>query len=145
MEGENKEKEFVIRDRRTASSETSGDSSEPKARQSEKGPQVTENTTGNPTEQESAGHLPELDFSSFILSLATTAQMGLGNMPNPQTNQSAQNLPVAKQMIDMLGLLKDKTKGNLTEDEQGLLDSILFNLRMQYVRTAEGKIPEEKK
>jgi hypothetical protein len=71
--------------------------------------------------------------------------VSLGNIPDPQTNQPTQNLPVAKQMIDMLGMLKDKTKGNLTEDEQGLLDSVLFNLRMQYVRAAEGKKTEDKK
>jgi hypothetical protein len=79
------------------------------------------------------------------MSLATTAQVSLGNIPNPQTNQPAQNLPVAKQMIDILGMLKGKTKGNLTEDEQLLLDSALFNLRMQYVRAAEGKKAEDKK
>jgi hypothetical protein len=145
MEGEKKEKEFVVRDRRISSSETSGDSSEPKAKQSEKGPSNAERATESSTEQKRTGPFPELDFSSFIMSLATTAQVSLGNIPNPQTNQPAQNLPVAKQMIDILGMLKGKTKGNLTEDEQLLLDSALFNLRMQYVRAAEGKKAEDKK
>jgi hypothetical protein len=145
MEGEKKEQEFVVRDRRISSSGTSDDSSEPKAKQSEKGPSNAERATEGSTEQKRTGPLPELDFPSFILSLATTAQVSLGNIPDPQTNQPTQNLPVAKQMIDMLGMLKDKTKGNLTEDEQGLLDSVLFNLRMQYVRAAEGKKTEDKK
>ena len=146
MEGENKEKEFVIRDRRMSSSETGGDSSQPGAKQPEQGPSNTEHATAGSTEQGRTGPYPELDFSSFILSLAATAQVGLGNIPNPQTNEPAQNLLVAKQMIDMLGMLKDKTKGNLTDDEQGLLDSVLFNLRMQYVRTSEGeKKTEDKK
>lgn len=144
MEGENKEREFVVRDRRTSSSETSKDSSGPKANGTEKGPSSAERTSEDTHEQERTGPFPELDFSSFILSLATTAQVSLGIMPNPQTNQPAQNLPVAKQMIDMLGMLKDKTKGNLTEDEQELLDSALFNLRMLYVRAAEGKKTENK-
>jgi hypothetical protein len=145
MEGENKEREFVVRDRRISSSETSGASSEPGSKQPEKGPAGTEHTAQGPTEQGRTGPFPELDFSSFILSIATTAQVSLGNIPNPQTDQPGQNLPVAKQMIDMLGMLKDKTKGNLTEDEQGLLDSALFNLRMQYVRSAGSKKTEEKK
>ena len=145
MEGENKEKDFVIRDRRMYSSEAGGGSSEPKDKQPEKGPSGTENVAGGPTEQAGTGSYPELDFSSFILSLATTAQVSLGNIPNPETNEPAQNLPVAKQMIDILGMLKDKTKGNLTDDEQGLLDSVLFNLRMQYVRTAGSNKTEDKK
>ncbi len=143
MVEENKGNEFVVRDRRMSSSETPGDTTESRAKQPKKGPSSTEHA--EESSERGTGPLPELDFSSFILSLATTAQVSLGNIPNPQTDQPSQNLPVAKQMIDMLGMLKDKTRGNLTQDEQGLLDSVLFNLRMQYVRTAEGKKTEDKK
>ncbi len=139
MEGENREKEFTVRDHRIFSSETSGDSSEPKAEQSEKGRSDTERAEESSPDQTRTEPFSELDFSAFILSLATSAQVGLGAVPNPQTSQSEQNLPVAKQMIDLLGLLKDKTKGNLSPDEQALLDTALFNLRMQYVRAIEGK------
>lgn len=98
-----------------------------------------ERATGTSAEQKRTEPLPELDLSAFILALATIALVGLGFMPNPQTNQSERNLPAAKQLIDILGLLKDKTKGNLSQDEQELLDSVLSNLRMQYVRAMEGK------
>jgi hypothetical protein len=98
-----------------------------------------ERATGTSAEQKRTELLPDLDYSAFILTLATTAQIGLGFMPNPQTNQSERNLAAAKQLIDILGLLKDKTKGNLSQDEQELLDSVLSNLRMQYVRAMEGK------
>jgi hypothetical protein len=139
MEEEKKGKEFIVRDRRISSSETSGDSSEPAAEQSQKEPSNAERAAGSSSEQKKTEPFPELDFSAFILTLATTAQVGLGSIPNPQTRQSEQNLPAAKQLIDILGLLKDKTKGNLSPDEQALLDSALFNLRMQYVRAMEGK------
>ncbi len=137
MEGENREKEFTVHDRRIFSSETSGDSSEPRAEQSERSD--TDRTEESSPDQTRTEPFPELDFSAFILSLATSAQVGLGAVPNPQTSQSEQNLPVAKQMIDLLGLLKDKTKGNLSPDEQALLDTALFNLRMQYVKALKGK------
>jgi hypothetical protein len=83
--------------------------------------------------------MPEPDFSSFIFSIATTAHMSLGGMQNPETGKAEQNLPAAKQMIDILGIMKEKTKGNLTKDEETLLESALYNLRMQYVRAMEGK------
>ena len=81
----------------------------------------------------------ELDFSTFVISLATSAQVGMGAVPHPETNQAAQNLPAAKQMIDILALLQEKTKGNLTDDESSLLDQVLHNLRVHYVRAVEGQ------
>ena len=81
--------------------------------------------------------IPELDFPSFVISLAGTAQMSLGLIPHPETNLIAQNIPAAKQMIDILGMLQEKTKGNLSKEEESLLDRILFNLRIHYVRTVE--------
>jgi hypothetical protein len=70
---------------------------------------------------------------------------GLGSIPNPQTNLTVQSLPTAKEMIDILGILKEKTKGNLTTEEQALFDSILFNIRMQYVRAIDDRKKEDKK
>ena len=60
-------------------------------------------------------------------------------MPHPETNQTAQNFPAAKQMIDILTMLQTKTKGNLTESEAALLEQVLFSLRMHYVRVVEGQ------
>jgi hypothetical protein len=136
---EKKKNEFTVRDRRISSSEASGDSSEPSAEQSEQEPSNAERTTGSSSEQKKTEPFPQLDFSAFILTLATTAQVGLCSIPDPQTHQSEQDLPAAKQIIDILGLLKDKTQGNLSQDEQTLLDSALSNLRMQYVRAIDGK------
>jgi hypothetical protein len=134
-----KENDFIVRDHRISLSETSGNSKAPSAEQPEQEPSSAERATGSSAKQKRAEPFSQLDFSALVLTLATTAQVGLGSMPNPQTRQSELNLPAAKQMIDILGLLKDKTKGNLSQDEQALLDSALFNLRMQYVRAMEGK------
>lgn len=131
---ENKEKEFTVRDRRIFSSESEAELKKEQADQ----------TGREPSQQERAGErktgpLPELDFPSFIQSLAVSAQMSLGALPHPETNQPVQYLPAAKQIIDILGMLREKTKGNLSRDEQALLDGILYNLRMLYIRSAEGE------
>ncbi len=81
----------------------------------------------------------EIDFSAFVLSLATSVQINLGNVPHPETNQSTQDIAAAKQMIGILGMLQEKTRGNLSKEEDTLLGQVLFNLRMHYVRVAEGQ------
>jgi hypothetical protein len=80
-----------------------------------------------------SGELPSIDFATFILSLSHSALMHLGEAPHPDTNKVEANLPLAKQNIDLLGLMEDKTKGNLTGDEERLLAQVLFDLRMRYV------------
>ena len=81
--------------------------------------------------------LPPLDFITFILSLSTSVLMNLGLVENPVTKKTEKELPVARQTIDLLSLLKEKTRGNLTEEEAGLLDNVLHELQMQYVRVVE--------
>lgn len=82
--------------------------------------------------------LPTIDFATFILSLSHSALMHLGEAPHPETDRVEANLPLAKQNIDLLGLLEDKTKGNLTGDEERLLAQVLFDLRMRYVERSKG-------
>ena len=82
--------------------------------------------------------LPTIDFATFILSLSHSALMHLGEAPHPDTNQVEANLPLAKQNIDLLGLLEEKTKGNLTGDEERLLAQVLFDLRMRYVERTKS-------
>lgn len=132
---EKDEEGFTVRDRRTASPEAKTESAEQRA-----GSDQTETAGRARTEErQEEGLLPEPDFSSFILSLAAAVQVSLGSIPNPQNNRAEQNLPAAKQVIDILAMLKEKTKGNLNEGEQGLIDHVLYNLRMQYIKAAEGK------
>ncbi len=79
---------------------------------------------------------PEISFATFVVSLSTQALMHLGEIPDPMTNQLERDLPAAQHMIDILGMLQEKTRGNLDQDEESLLRSILFDLRMKYVETA---------
>ncbi|MDY0059418.1 MAG: DUF1844 domain-containing protein [Myxococcota bacterium] len=80
----------------------------------------------------------EMDFTTFLMSLATSAFVHLGRARNPETGAVAANLPLARQTIDILGLLEDKTRGNLTDDEAILLQNLLFDLRLQYVEATSG-------
>jgi hypothetical protein len=79
---------------------------------------------------------PEINFGSFVVGLSTQALMHLGEIPDPQTNQPAQDLPAAQQVIDIVAMLEQKTRGNLDRDEQALLEAVLFELRMKYVERA---------
>jgi len=81
--------------------------------------------------------MPEIDFATFILSLSHSALVNLGEAPDPDTQQIAVSLPIAKQNIDLLGLLEEKTKGNLTGDEERLLAQVLFDLRMRFVEKSK--------
>lgn len=78
----------------------------------------------------------EITFATFLMSLSTEALVHLGEMPDPATGDQRRDLPMAQHMIDILGLLREKTRGNLDHDEEGLLDAILFDLRMKYVEIA---------
>jgi len=90
--------------------------------------------------------LPTLDFTTFILSLSHSALLHLGETPHPETNAVERSLPLSRQSIDLLGLLEEKTKGNLTGDEERLLTQILFDLRMRYLDlTKNEKDPGSKK
>ena len=77
--------------------------------------------------------LPHIDFSSFIYSLAHSALIQLGEEADPFTGKKGSNLHQAKETIDLLSVLEEKTKGNLTNDEDALMKNLLFNLRMKYV------------
>lgn len=77
---------------------------------------------------------PTIDFTTFVLSLSSAAFMGLGLVARPGTEKMQVDLELAKQNIDLLQLLKEKTKNNLTPDEVKLLDSLLFETRMHFVK-----------
>jgi len=75
----------------------------------------------------------EINFSTFVISLSTQVLVHLGEIPNPLDAQTAVDLGAAKQLIDILGVLKDKTRGNLDASESSLLEGILYDLRLRYV------------
>jgi hypothetical protein len=78
--------------------------------------------------------LPEITFSSLLFSLSSAAFVSLGAIPDPNTGKVEKNLPLVKQTIDLLGLLRDKTRNNLSQEEETLFDHLLYDLRMSYVR-----------
>jgi len=82
--------------------------------------------------------MPPMDFSSFIVGLATQAMMLLGEIPEPQSGQLLPtNLPAARQTIDIISLLQEKTAGNLSEDESKLVQDVLTSLRIGFVKKAK--------
>ena len=82
--------------------------------------------------------LPRVDFTTFILSLSHSALMHLGEAPSPETGTIEENLALARQTIDLLGMLEEKTKGNLTGDEERLIGQILYDLRMRFVERSKS-------
>jgi hypothetical protein len=95
----------------------------------------------------SAGHTEydptAVTFVGFVLSLAHTAAVHFGDVPDPVSGQSASvNLAAAQQIIDILAVLETKTRGNLTAEERQLLEQLLYELRMRYVEAGKTVAPE---
>ena len=87
-------------------------------------------------EDAARGPLPPASFTLLVISLATQVRMWLGDIQAPDTGQEQVDLALAKHNIDLLGMLEEKTRGNLSEQEKKLLDSVLYELRMRYVQLA---------
>ena len=86
--------------------------------------------------QESSG----ISFAGFVLSLATTAAVHFGDIPDPNTGERVEpNVEAAGQMIEILAMLQEKTKGNLLPPEVQLIDDLLYELRMRFVQAQEGE------
>ncbi len=128
-EEKDQEKTFTVRDKRFSASKE--EKEEPKAKQE---PKAEEPPKAEASAREEA--LPEVDFNSFIFSLSTSVLIQLGEIEDPFTQKEAKNLPLAKQTIDLIAMLKEKTKGNLTPQEEKLIENILYDLKMRYVKAA---------
>ena len=83
--------------------------------------------------------LPGVDFATFVLSLSHSALVHMGEAPSPETGKVEKELALARQTIDVIAMLEEKTKGNLTGDEERMLGQILFDLRMRYVEQSKTK------
>ena len=132
MKEEEKEekKGFRVVDRRISSQE---EGKKEKPKKGKKGKQTKEEKPPEKQEakKESQGEqpppLPEVTFATFVYSLSTSALVHLGEIPEPISETMDRNLPLAKQTIDILGILQEKTKGNLTPEEENLLSSFLYD------------------
>ncbi|MFZ0450352.1 MAG: DUF1844 domain-containing protein [Desulfatiglandaceae bacterium] len=129
---EQEEKGFVVKDRR---------SFDEKGEMKEKEPEKEEKREGAPRaeakKKQESPPLPEINFSSLIFSLSSSALFHLGEIADPQTNEKKKDLPLAKHAIDTIAMLEKKTKGNLSDDEAKFIDSVLTDLRWRYVKAAE--------
>jgi len=117
-------KGFTVTDRRVKPDQEAKDAPSPAKPETEK---KTE------PQNQCAEPFPEMTFASFLISLNTSALMHLGLLPDLSSGQVQKNFELAKQTIDLLGLLKEKTKGNLSQEEQDLLDNLLLDLRLKFV------------
>jgi hypothetical protein len=118
---------FIVKDKRTFDTEGKVRGESKKVKEEE----VKEE------EKKGAAPLPEVNFSSFLLSLSSSTLLHLGEIADPQSGEKKKDLALAKQSIDIIVLLRDKTKGNLTQEEEKLLDHLLYDLRMRFVEASK--------
>jgi hypothetical protein len=145
------ERSFKVQDRRrfTETGDARGDEAaeaakeEPAQRREEPAPEPKSEPDIDERFSASGGQGPEepfeINFATFVISLSTQALAHLGEMPNPIDGMTHVDLIAARQIIDIIGMLRDKTKGNLDEAESALLDSALYDLRMKYVERAHAR------
>lgn len=146
MSEEEKEKEgtFKVTDRRMFTEDgevrekTAASPPEDRPQQSTPPKTASREAPRRPPAGESGRKPPPIDFSSFLLSLATTAMVHLGEMVDPDGGRSPENIDAAKQMVDILAMLQKKTEGNRTSDETRLLDDILYELRMKILAKTQA-------
>jgi Domain of unknown function (DUF1844) len=123
------EEGFVVRDRRGGSGPDRPSAATPPT----SGVQSHEETA--PPDPHQGSGIP-VTFSSFVISLGSSSMMLMGEQLDPQQPPLPPNLPQAKDIIDLLSVLEEKTKGNLTTEEQAVLRDMLYALRMKYVSLA---------
>ncbi|MGO9145175.1 MAG: DUF1844 domain-containing protein [Desulfomonilia bacterium] len=102
-----------------------------------------ETTKFDPQPQEGKnqrGSAPAIDFTTLVMSFASAALVSMGRVPDPAVGTVQKNLVIAQQNIDIIHLLHEKTKGNLTADEERLMDQVLYELRMSYVDATKEEI-----
>jgi len=131
------EQGFVIRDRRA-----SGGSETPPAPATgtkETPPSSAQEAAPSQTAPSQESHGLPVTFASFVISLGSSSLMLMGEQLDPRQEVMPVNLPQAKEIIDLLSVLEEKTKGNLTSEEETVLRDMLYALRMKYVTLASPK------
>ncbi|SPD73221.1 conserved hypothetical protein [uncultured Desulfobacterium sp.] len=128
------DKGFVVKDRR--SFDEKGDLKE-KAAEEPAEKKAAEEKSPPRTEKGETTPLPEANFTALIFSLSSTALFHLGDIPDPQTGEKHMDLPMAKQTIDTIAMLQQKTTGNLTEEEKKFTEIILADLRWRFIKASK--------
>ena len=129
-------KDFIIKDKRmfAEKDEDQKEQDDRKEPSEEEGDEQKSKETSKSVETEAESQLPEINFATFIFSLNSSVLVHLGVIEDPATGKKTKNLPVAKQTIDILGILEEKTRGNLSQDEENMLKNILYDLMILYVK-----------
>jgi PBP1b-binding outer membrane lipoprotein LpoB len=132
-------KDFVIKDKRMFAEEDpekqDQEAKEESAKPSKEEVKASESQEASAPEEDTTDfQLPKINFATFIFSLNSSVLAQLGLIDDPVTGKKTKHLPLAKQTIDILGMLEEKTRGNLTKDEETMLKNILYDLRMIYVK-----------
>ena len=128
-------KGFVIKDKRSLDETGELKKEEKQDEKIEKKEEAKKERAG--ADDERMGPLPEVNFNSLIFSLSSSVLLHLGDIADPHTGEKRKDLALAKHTIDTIAMLKDKTKGNLNEEEQKFLDNILTDLRWRYVKATQ--------
>jgi hypothetical protein len=129
---------FTVKDRRRFSDtgEAKAEGEVPRAEEPRASDPASEPGGQAPRRDAEAGEdpaLPEITLSTFVMSLSTQVLLHMGEIPGAAGEQAQRDMTAAKQVIDILGLLRDKTRGNLDANEEALFDNVLYDLRMRYV------------
>ncbi|MBW1732138.1 MAG: DUF1844 domain-containing protein [Deltaproteobacteria bacterium] len=128
------EKGFIIKDKRAL--DEKGELKQKHKQEEKKGPKAQERAEpkkeGSKSQQQPP--LPEVNFTSLIFSLSSSALYHFGEVADPQTGEKKKDLALAKHAIDTIAMLKEKTKGNLTKEEEKFIDTVLADLRWRYVK-----------
>jgi hypothetical protein len=128
---EEEERGFKVRDKRKIGREEGAEEEKTEEGVEEKATQAAKEKPDE--ESDETGPLPPVSFSSLIISLSTSALLHFGEIPDPISKETKKDLVMAKHTIDMIHMLKEKTVGNLKEDEEKLINSVLYDLKMKYV------------
>lgn len=128
MAEETKGEGFVIRDRRFSEEPETGAKEEPVSVKADEGKGQTDKTPSEPQEY------PPVNFTNFVISLSTSALFHFGDFPEVEGEKAEKNLPAAKQTIDILDMLQKKTAGNLDANETSLIEGVIYELKMRYVK-----------
>jgi hypothetical protein len=132
------EKGFIIKDKRTFSPDEEGPDEEKQQKDGkEEAPEEEPTASEEETVSEEDVQFPEVSFSTFVFSISSSVLLHFGEIPDPATGEKKKNLPMAKHSIDILSMLEEKTRGNLTDDEEQLITNILYDLRMRYVKETQ--------
>ena len=132
MEEKKKDSGFVVKDKRHFGESTEDSpQEETKKTAAEEKQDKTENSRQT---QDNENNYPLVNFTNFVLSLSTSALFHFGDFPETEGGAPQKNLPAAKQTIDILDMLNEKTKGNLDKNESSLIQGVLYELKMRYVK-----------